>query len=215
MHVVAAIHCGPGRQRGRNARSNELVTPPSEDVIRTALGGLCRHELFVTLRLQDLPELNAGLTATRSLTGVVRSVRKLGRLRKFPERGPGSCSGQSAELRLERSRRARLQGPFGSIPRRRPLDLLAFGASRAQPLAFQREVPEQGRIASEAASSRVASRLTDQLVFGVTQHAAFLGPILYAAAASRLVVGVVDDRCMSSRRGWRVTAARISPRDLT
>jgi hypothetical protein len=210
MHVVTAIHCDPGRQRGRNARSNELVTPPSEDVIRTALGGLCRHELFVTLRLQDLLELNAGLTATRSLNGIVRSVRKLGRLRKFPERGPGSCSGQSAELRLERSRRARLQGPFGSIPRRRPLECLAFGASRAQPLAFQREVREQGRIASDAASSGVASRLTDQLVFGVTQHVP-----LYAAAASRLVVGVVDDRCMSSRRGWRVTAARISPRDLT
>ena len=164
----------PGRQRGRNARSNELVASPNDDVIRVALGGLCRHELFVALRLQDLPELSAGLTATRSR-----------------------------------------EGSFGSFTPRYPLDRLAFGAGCAQPLALQREVREQGRIASEAASSGVASRLANQLVFGVTQHAALLGPIPYAAAASGLVVGEVDDRCMSSRRGWRVTAARISPRDLT
>jgi hypothetical protein len=74
MKVVAPVLCRPDRQRGRNARSDELVASPNEDVIGAAGSGRLRpHDLFVIPGLQHLPDLDPGLSASGGQRGSVRS----------------------------------------------------------------------------------------------------------------------------------------------
>jgi hypothetical protein len=92
MQVIAPVHGCPGRQRGRNAGSNKLVATPNEDVVGVAASGRLRpHDLFVIPGLQRLPDLDAGLAATRGQRGSVRSgwpsgSRRLGLPRGVPGR---------------------------------------------------------------------------------------------------------------------------------
>jgi hypothetical protein len=59
MQVVAPILRRPSRQGGRNARSNELVASPNEDVVRAAASGRLRpRDLCVAVGRQCLPDLN-------------------------------------------------------------------------------------------------------------------------------------------------------------
>jgi len=59
MQVIAPVHRRPGRQRGRNARSNELVASPNEDVVGAAASGRLRpHDLSVAVGRQCLPDLD-------------------------------------------------------------------------------------------------------------------------------------------------------------
>jgi hypothetical protein len=59
MQVIAPILRRPGRERGRNARSNELVASPNEDVVGAAVSGRLRpHDLSVAVGRQCLPDLN-------------------------------------------------------------------------------------------------------------------------------------------------------------
>ena len=61
VQVIAPVIRRAGRQRGRNARSNELVASPHEDAVGAAASGRLRpHDLSVAAGPHCLPDLNGG-----------------------------------------------------------------------------------------------------------------------------------------------------------